>query len=96
MNRKYHTRASKNGFFAYETDVGLVAAAAQMFAHCGSGEKLRSYAAKLARENVSDHDRQLLGAMYAAKRQILIALGSWETKDGQLQLDGAPSYEPNT
>lgn len=95
MTRKYHTSASKNGFFAYETDVGLVAAAAQMFAHCGSGEKLRSYAAKLARENVSDHDRQLLGAMYTAKKQILMAVGSWHPKDGSLELDGAPSYEPH-
>jgi hypothetical protein len=94
MRRKYHTEAKKNGLFVYETDVGLVAAASQLMAHCSSGEKLRAYAAKLARENLSDHDRQLLGAMYHAKRQILVAAGSWDRKDVPLELDGPPSYEP--
>jgi hypothetical protein len=64
----------------WQSDSGLVAAAAQYIALCMTGDQLKSYGQKLAQEGLSPHDRQLLGGMYRAKELILKNAGVWNLK----------------
>lgn len=68
------------GSVMFQSDPGLVAAAAQYIALTMTGHQLREYGQKLANENLCPHDRQLLGAMYQAKSLILKQAGTWDLK----------------
>lgn len=87
--RPYHSQAVRSGLIAWETDIVLVTAACQWIAMCGDGAKLRAYAAKLAKEQLSAHDRQLIGAVYLAKKKVLVESGGWHSTD--VILSGLPT-----
>lgn len=57
-----------------DNDPTLIAAMCQAFAECETLSALRDWGAKLTKEEISDHDRELLRAIYTAKLEWLSEL----------------------
>lgn len=90
MTECYLTKASRKGQQVWETDIVLVTAACQFIAMIERGDELREYALHLAKESLTHHDRQLIGAIYLAKKRILVESGGWNSTD--VTLDGPPTH----
>lgn len=66
------------GQIMWQTNPSLVGEAAMRIAACYTGRELRDYGLKLANAGLSDHDRQMLGAMYKIKARVLQKAGNWD------------------
>lgn len=78
---EYLATATRQGHVVWQTDIVLVTAACQFISQIETGEQLRRYASRLAKEQLTDHDRRLIGAVYLAKQKILIESGGWSNTD---------------